>query len=426
MINSVLGTPEGELSTDSKEEVVPTVPAEPRHFPSIIDSNAQLGRANSEAPHQPYPPQPTPLLLQYQLQPSLLTSAIDPALIDSQNQAGLYLPNPYQTYTPPDQTYTQSYERYNSRTSSPGNLAQQSSTARVRIIPKRQLRHDLQFDILQNKPSLFPSLADDIASEDDGLGTESNLYERPSKRPRYNDPDRRDSSAIGPTDMPPPHMMSYNYGYSAYPLNQQPIPPIIPVNAPMTPAASSTHSDESYKFFPNKLSPYRAQDSPDLRRLSSDSDPRRLSVESLLSGPPGMPDEQSRKPSDTMNSITSDPRTPLRSSLETGDYLLDEQNRKPSDTMNSITSDPRTPLRSSFGTGEYVEEMTTWGVDRGFCDLDVGKNDDLNAITGASPVTKRAHLNLSHKGDSDNGPIEFGFGVQAKDTVFEKSDYYAK
>lgn len=393
MITSVLGAPEGESNTDAKEGIASTIPTEPRHFSSNVDVNTQPGRAGSEAPHQPYPPQHPPLLPQYQLQPSLLTSPIDPALMDSQSQAGIYLPNTYQTYTPLDLTYAQSYERYNSRTSSPGNLAQQPSTSRVRIIPKRQLRHDLHFDMLQNKPSLFPSLADDIAGEDEGLSMESNLYDRPSKRARYTYPDRRDSSAIGPTDMPPPHMMSGNYGYGSYPLNQQPIPPIVPANAPMTPAASSTHSDESYKFFPTKLSPYKAQDSPDLRRLSSDSDPRRLSVESLLSGPPGIPDEQ---------------------------------NRKPSDTINSITSDPRTPLRSSLSTGEYPEEMTTWGVDRGFRDLDVGKNDDANAITGASPITKRANLDLSHNGDSDDVPVEFGFGVQAKDTVFEKNDYYAK
>lgn len=390
MINSVLGTASRELNTDSKENVASIAPAEPQHFPAIINANTRTGRANPETPHQQYPLQHAPLLPQYQLQSSLLTPTADPTLMDSQSQTGIYLPNPYQTYTPPDLTYAQSYERYNSRTSSPGNSAQQPNTAGVRVIPRRQLRHDLQFDMLSNKTSIFPSLADYITGDDEGLGSESNLYDRPSKRVRYNYPDRRDSSAIGPTDMPPPHMMSCGYGYGPHLANQQSIPPIVPMNAPMTPAASSTHSDESYKFFPAKLSPYRAQDSPDLRRLSQDSDPRRLSVESLLSGPPGIPEERIRKHSDT------------------------------------ITSDPRTPLPNPLENGEYLEEMTTWGVDRGFRDLDYGINDDANAISGASPVIKRAYLEFPLNGDCDDVPVEFGFGVQAKDMVFEKNDYYSK
>jgi len=157
------------------------------------------------------------------------------------------------------------------------------------------------------------------------------------------------------------------------------------MNAPMTPAASSTHSDESYKFYPAKVVAVYSTKLPDIRRLSQDSDPRRLSVESLLSGPPGMPDEPNRKYSDT---ITSGPRTPHRARRE----------------------------RRVFGGSDNL------GVDRGFRDLDIGENDDSNAITGGSPITKREHLDF----ESDDVPIEFGFGVQAKDTNFEKNDYYAQ
>jgi hypothetical protein len=383
MINSVLGATSGGENTDSQDDTSSTTLLEPRH---LMDANARSDMADSEAQPQPYPPQHTPMLAQYQLQPSPFASAIDPALVDSQTQPGIYLPNPYQTYTPPDLTYAQSYERYNSRTSSPGSLAQHSTAARVPMVARRQLGQNLHFDILQHKTSIFPSPVDEVTGEDEGLGPETSFMDRPSKRVRYNYPDRRDSSAIGPTDMPPPHMGSCTYGYGAYPANQPPIAPIAPMNAPMTPAASSTHSDESYKFYPAKLSPYIAQNSPDIRRLSQDSDPRRLSVESLLSGPPGMPDEPNRKYSDT------------------------------------ITSDPRTPHPSASVNGEYSEEVITLGVDRGFRDLDIGKNDDANAITGGSPITKREHLDF----ESDDVPIEFGFGVQAKDTNFEKNDYYAQ
>jgi hypothetical protein len=386
MIDSVLGSTSGGENTHPQGETLSSTLVEPQHLSSILEPDTGRGIANREAHSQPYQPQHTPMLAQFQLQPSPFPSAIDPALMDSQSQPGVYLPNPYQTYTPPDLMYAQSYERYNSRTSSPGSLTQQSTVPRVRIAPRRQQRQNLQFDILQHKTSIFPSAGDDVTAEDEGLVPETSFMDRPSKRVRYDYPERRDSSTIGPTDMPPPHMGSCGYGYSAYPVNQPPIPHIIPINAPMTPAASSTHSDESYKLYPAKLSPYVAQNSPDIRRLSQDSDPRRLSVESLLSGPPGMPDEPNRKYSDT------------------------------------ITSDPRTPHQSSSGNGEYSEEVTTWGVDRGFRDLDIGKNDDANAITGGSPITKREHLDF----DSDDVPIEFGFGVQAKDTNFEKNDYYAQ
>jgi hypothetical protein len=385
MIDSVLGATSGGENTDSQEDTATTV-LEPRNLSSIMDAGTRPDIADSGAQPQPYPPQHNTILAQYQLQPSPFASSIDPALMDSHNQPGIYLPTPYQTYTPPDLTYAQSYERYNSRTSSPASLAQHSTAARLPIGPRRQLRQNLHFDILQHKTSLFPLPADDVTGEDEGLSPEISFMDRPSKRVRYNYPDRRDSSTIGPTDMPPPHMSSYAYGYGAYPVNQPSIPSIVPMNAPMTPAASSTHSDESYKFYPSKLSPYIAQNSPDIRRLSQDSDPRRLSVESLLSGPPGMPDEPIRKYSDP------------------------------------VTSDPRTPHPSSSGNGEYSEEVKIWGLDRGFRDLDIGKNDDTNAITGGSPITKREHLDF----ESDDVPIEFGFGVQAKDTNFEKNDYYAQ
>jgi hypothetical protein len=118
-----------------------------------------------------------------------------------------------------------------------------------------------------------------------------------------------------------------------------------------------------------------------------------------------MPDEPNRKYSDTTSSVPS--------------ATQDEPSRKYSD---AITSDPRTPHPSSLGIGEYAEEVITLGVDRGFPDLDIGKNDDANAITGGSPVTKREHIDF----ESNIVPSEFGFGVQAKDTNFEKNDYYAQ
>jgi len=127
---------------------------EPRHLSSILDADTgtvwQTPKPNLSLIRQ------NRLQCLYNINCShLLPSAIDPALMDSQSQPGVYLPNPYQTYTPPDLTYAQSYERYNSRTSSPGSLAQHSTAARVRAAPRRHLRQNLHFDIHQHKISIF-------------------------------------------------------------------------------------------------------------------------------------------------------------------------------------------------------------------------------------------------------------------------------
>lgn len=94
----------------------------------------------------------------------------------------------------------------------------------------------------------------------------------------------------------------------------------------------------------------------------------------------------------------------------------------------------RSPLSSSLVQSYYPDgndpvdafaESTTWGLDRGFKDLDIGKNDDRNALSGGSPTTPRDHLDHVLDDDSDMYIQEFGFGVLAKDMGFEKGGYYA-
>ncbi len=104
---------------------------------------------------------------------------------------------------------------------------------------------------------------------------------------------------------------------------------------------------------------------------SSTPDLRRLSVSSLLSGPPGIlpPNERSYR--------------------------------------------------------DVYQDMTTWGIDRGFKDLDVGKNDDANAISGSSPVLKRDHLELV-LAEGRMTPGEFGFGMESTHTFFDSVNCYDK
>jgi len=76
---------------------------------------------------------------------------------------------------------------------------------------------------------------------------------------------------------------------------------------------------------------------------------------------------------------------------------------------------------------DVYQDTTTWGVDRGFKDLDIGKNDDINAISGSSPVALRDHLDLVIDADREFLPIEFGFGMETNNTAFENDGgYYHK
>jgi hypothetical protein len=111
-------------------------------------------------------------------------------------------------------------------------------------------------------------------------------------------------------------------------------------------------------------------------------DLHRLSVSSLLSGPPGIPPLTSQS---------------YHSRSDVQDWSVRYQ-------------DP-------------YQDTTTWGIDRGFVDLDIPNNDDNNAISGASPVALKSHLDLVN----DQGtPPEFGFGMETSNTAFDSGNYYDK
>ena len=160
-----------------------------------------------------------------------------------------------------------------------------------------------------------------------------------------------------------------------------PLPPSSPyksnVATPLTPASSSATSEDGHPRVPMESPSYSHRDSLDLRRLS---------VNSLLSGPPGNGSHTATRTEQVMNVLPY-------------------------------------PFRD-IGT-----ETVTYGLDRGFPDLDVSKNDDKNAINGISPTVVSDNIEVMVQncfGDDFYAPTEFGFGLQAKDTVFGKGGYYAK
>jgi hypothetical protein len=72
-------------------------------------------------------------------------------------------------------------------------------------------------------------------------------------------------------------------------------------------------------------------------------------------------------------------------------------------------------------------EPTFYGIDRGFRDYDLGKNDDMNAIGGSSPLLQRETIDTPLGGSpEDYFWNEFGFGVDTSDPEEAHSGYYSK
>ncbi|KAL8705739.1 MAG: hypothetical protein Q9201_001173 [Fulgogasparrea decipioides] len=133
---------------------------------------------------------------------------------------------------------------------------------------------------------------------------------------------------------------------------------------PSTPAASSMTSDDAHNRSMKAAS--LPQESPDLRRLS---------VKSLLS------------------------------------------DDSPADSGNE------TPYIASAVTTPSLD----YGVDRGFPDLDIPRNNDSTALDGTSPSLSRldsVHSGLSAK-EEDYFPPEFGFGLYGNNSAHDQGGYYA-
>ncbi|TVY47243.1 hypothetical protein LOCC1_G004368 [Lachnellula occidentalis] len=212
-------------------------------------------------------------------------------------------------------------------------------------------------------PPFYGSGKDDVGAS----GTESLSYDRPNKRARYQT--NQGASPSYDPSMPPPNLAPIGTHTLETPnISSSTGSP----DTPLTPA--SNRSGDGRKRYGSKLSPLLTQESPDLRRLS---------VESLLSGPPGIPHQ---------SGTTSNSEEPTWS----GQYQ------------------------------DVYQGMTTWGIDRGFKDLDIGKNDDANAISGSTPITLRDHLDLVLNEDGGYMPVEFGFGTETHNTAFENGGYYER
>lgn len=357
------------------------------------------GSAGPAEPYSRFSPSPTLLRHPQSFQQFPLQAGpdamIDPLLMEHNHIADTSSIGPYdRTYPSPiEQPYVQSYERYHPMGTNRNGLVEQAAIARFRTDSMRRSGPPSPSDPSAESPgsSIFHdtgtptstpiNYTNELGDDERGSRRDMAAFNPPSKRMRFDHPGQENGQPR--FAMPPPNPSNPAFGYGMNTLAPIPVATHGAMGVPLTPTASSTYSDDSHRNNAAKLSPLVLQDNRD--------DPRRLSVESLLSGPPGMPYQPSRT----------------------------------SYGLNSETVTYRSHQSTSSG-GDSLEEMTTWGMDRGFKDLDEGKNDDANAISGGSPTAIREHLDLVINDEDDFVPTEFGFGIQAKDTAFEKGNYYQR
>lgn len=182
---------------------------------------------------------------------------------------------------------------------------------------------------------------------------------------------RRESS-YGPLEVPPDyHKPSFSSTVPNY---------LQPAN-PSTPGGSSTASDEKWI---NKANPYISP--------NSDED-RRISVSSLLS-----------------NSPEPEERPKMQISVPIEDNYQEPQ--------------PAIRRGSLHQTMINYSETETYGLDRGYPDLDIPKNNDTIATNGVSPSEHSDFDSWLNDFDAtSNG--EFGFRLEKRETVFAAGGYYA-
>lgn len=190
-------------------------------------------------------------------------------------------------------------------------------------------------------PSMLPPVRAQLSSRQLGESADS-FYMR----------HKRSHSAESPATS-----TSFSEAYSPNPGPPTPYNPF--VSMPLTPNSSVGSEDAITRTAPKAANP--AYPPPDLRRLS---------VQSLLTGPPG-------------------------------------------DHPHGVSPDAQQARQYPIGDSD----TTTYGYDLGYPDLDTPKNDDINAIAIFSPRSDTMDIDGTTYGSAE---------TRGKDMAFEKGGYYAK
>ncbi|KAL8903329.1 MAG: hypothetical protein Q9207_003992 [Kuettlingeria erythrocarpa] len=229
-------------------------------------------------------------------------------------------------------------------------------------------------------------------------------------------------------------------------------PPIVQFSMPATTGAHSRHSSSNAEMPP----PFQgALPSPQAHGLSRKDDSAaaehgrkrmRLSPAHETLDPPQP--LHSPAPSQTFNPLNSPYSghsgmlpTPAPSSVTSDDAhnrSLSRAAHAPQESadlrrlsVKSLLSDD-SPADSGADTPLLASTVTTptieYGIDRGFPDLDVPRNNDSAALSGASPLMARPDsLEFPlDTADEEYFPPEFGFGLYGNNSTQDQGGYYAR
>lgn len=82
-------------------------------------------------------------------------------------------------------------------------------------------------------------------------------------------------------------------------------------------------------------------------------------------------------------------------------------------------------LLSSPTNMEFANQSKSYGIDKGFLDLDIPRNKDDNALDGITPLSNRGSLSNILENNDPNHVAEFGFGLYGKAVLPSGDEYYA-
>lgn len=102
--------------------------------------------------------------------------------------------------------------------------------------------------------------------------------------------------------------------------------------------------------------------------------------------------------------------------------LLSDEKDSPADSGSGNEA----AFPGKLNIGHFSYHKTTYGIDRGFPDLDLPHNQDMIALNGLTPTMGSAELDRNENDLRDEDLYsEFGFGLNASEGFNEGMGYYA-
>lgn len=249
----------------------------------------------------------------------------------------------------------------------------------------------------------------------------------------------------------PPLLNSSNvpYGGHHHSLSNPGMPPPFQSQSYSSPNHINQHDSSGTAFTEHqakKLCLNPSRDSPDGFPRNQTFLPNNFAAARQMKlGPMISPQSMRYQSSSPSNGSVRMPPTPAASAIGSEDIHLPMTGPSPQQlpdsndfrrlSVKSLLSED-SPVDSGSGVdsvfpgklniGPFHYQKTTYGVDRGFPDLDLPHNNDMTALNGVTPTMGTVDLDRN-EADLGNEDLysEFGFGINASEGFNEGSGYYA-